>query len=58
MFLSCVEILSGIQLKLDFLQNFKVAQKSVKSPCTIVHGLWPNFIKLDLEKILRFYNFF
>ena len=45
MFLSCVEILSEIQLKMDFLHIFKVAQKSVESPCTIVHGLRPNFTK-------------
>ena len=30
-----------------FLQIFKVAQKSGQSPCTIVHGLWPNFGKND-----------
>ena len=28
-----------------FLQIFKVAPKSGKSPCTIVQGLWLNFIK-------------
>ena len=26
---------------------FKVAQKSGQSPCTIVHGLGPNFMKND-----------
>ena len=30
-----------------FLPIFKVAQKSGKSPCTIVQGHWPNFIKND-----------
>ena len=45
MHLCCVESLSRFQSKLDFLQIFKVAPKSSKSPCTIVQGLWPNFIK-------------
>ena len=31
--------------KLDFLQIFKVAQKLGQTPCTIVQGLRPNFIK-------------
>ena len=30
-----------------FLQIFKVAQKSGQSPCTVVHGLGPNFGKND-----------
>ena len=35
-------------IKIDFfLQIFKVAQKLDRSPCTIVHGLEPNFIKND-----------
>ena len=46
MHLCCVEILSGFRSNLDFLQIFKVAQKSGQSPCTIiVQGIWPNFIK-------------
>ena len=45
MYLCCVEILSEFRLKLDFLRIFKVAQKSGQSPCTIVHGLGPNFAK-------------
>ena len=45
MYLCCVESLSRFQSKLDFLQIFKVAPKSSKRPCTIVQGLWPNFIK-------------
>ena len=46
-----------IPIKLDFLQISKVAQKSDQSPCTIVHGPWPNFIKNEKERILHFYNF-
>ena len=45
MFLCCVENLSSFQSKLDFLEIFEVAQKSSQSPCTIVQGLRPNFIK-------------
>ena len=45
MYLCCLEILSGFQSKLDFLQFFKVAPKSGQTPCTIVQGHWPNFIK-------------
>ena len=45
MFLCCVSSLSRFQLKLDFLRIFKVAPKSGQSPCTIVHGLGPNFTK-------------
>ena len=41
-----------------FLQIFKVAQKSGQSPCTMVQGLWPNFVKNEKERILHFYNFF
>ena len=47
-----------ILIKIGFLRIFKVAQKSSQSPCTIVHGLEPNFIKIDNERILNFYNFF
>ena len=47
MVLCCVESLSWFRSKLDFLKNFKVAQKSGQSPCTIVHGLEPNFVKND-----------
>ena len=38
MYLCYIETSSGFQLKLDFLQIFKVAQKLGQSPCTIVHG--------------------
>ena len=56
MYLCCVEILSRFQSKLDFLRIFnKVAQKSDQSPCTIVQGHWPNFIKNEKERILHFY---
>ena len=34
-----------ILIKIGFLRNFKVAPKPGESPCTIVHGLSPNFIK-------------
>ena len=58
MYLCCIEILSGFRSKLDFLQIFKVAPKSGQTPCTIVQGHWPNFIKNEKERILHFYNFF
>ena len=58
MFLCCVESLSWFRSKLDFLWIFKVAQKSGQSPCTIVHGLGPNFIKIGKERILHFYFIF
>ena len=58
MYLCCVESLNWFRSKLDFLWIFKVAPKSGKSPCTIVHGLWPNFTKNEKERILHFYNFF
>ena len=57
MYLYCVESLNWFRSKLDFLQIFKVAQKSGQSPCTIVHGLGPNFAKIEKERILHFYNF-
>ena len=38
-----------IPIIIGFLRIFKVAQKSGKSPCTIVHGLGPNFIKNGRE---------
>ena len=58
MYLCCVESLSRFQSKLDFLWIFKVTQKSGQSPCTIVHGHWPNFIKIGKERILHFYYIF
>ena len=36
-----------IPIKIKFFMNFKVTQKSGQRPCTIVHGLQPNFIKND-----------
>ena len=45
MFLCCTETLSSFRSKLNFLQIFKVAQKSGQTPCTIVQGVWPNFVK-------------
>ena len=47
-----------IPIKIGFFTNFKVAQKLGQSPCTIVQGHWPNFIKNGKERILDFYNFF
>ena len=47
-----------IPIKIGFSRIFKVAQKSGQSPCTIVHGLEPNFMKNEKERILHFYNFF
>ena len=47
MYLCCVESLSSFRSSLNFLQIFKVAQKSGQSPCTIVQGLEPNFAKND-----------
>ena len=47
-----------IPIKIGFLKNFKVAPKSGQSPCTIVHGLGPNFTENEKERILNFYNFF
>ena len=45
MYLCCVSSLSGFRSKFDFLQTFKVVPKSDQTPCTIVQGQWPNFIK-------------
>ena len=47
-----------IPITIGFLRIFKVAPKSGQSPCTIVQGLWPNFMKIEKERILHFYNFF
>ena len=47
-----------IPIKIGFFTNFKVAQKSGQTPCTIVQGHWPNFIKNGWERNLYFYNFF
>ena len=47
-----------IPIKIGFFMNFKVAQKSGQSPCTIVHGPWPNFMKNEKERILHFYYIF
>ena len=41
MYLCCVEILSGLRSKLDFLQIFKVTQKLGQRPCTT--GSWAKF---------------
>ena len=34
-----------IPMQIGFFMNFRVAQKSGQSPCTIVHGLGSNFGK-------------
>ena len=47
-----------VPIKPGFLRILKVAQKSGQSPCTIVHGLRPNFAKIEKQRILHFYNFF
>ena len=47
-----------IPIKIGFFTNFKVAQESGQSPCTIVQGHWPNFIKNEKERILHFYYIF
>ena len=57
MYLCCVESLSSFRSNLDFLLIFKVTQKSSKSPFTIVQGFWPNFIKIENEKIINFIIF-
>ena len=46
-----------IPIKIGFFMNFKFAQKSGQSPCTIVHGLGPNSTEIERERILHFYNF-
>ena len=58
MYLCCVESLSRFRSKLDFLRIFKVAPKLGQTPCTIVQGHWPNFIKIGYKRILNFYDFF
>ena len=47
-----------ILIKIGIFTNFKVTQKSGQSPCTIVHGLGPNFMKIGKERILHFYYIF
>ena len=42
----------------NFLRIFKVAQKSDQRHCTIVQGLWSNFVKNEKERILNFYYIF
>ena len=58
MFLCYVENLSGFRTKLDFLRILKVAPKSGQTPCTIVQGCQPNFIKNGMVRILHFYYIF
>ena len=37
-----------IPIKIRFFTKiFKFAQKSGQRPCTIVQGVWPNFVKND-----------
>ena len=45
MYLGCVSSLSSFRSSLDFLRFFIVAQKSGRSPCTIVQGFFSNFAK-------------
>ena len=35
----------------------KLIAKLSKSPCTIVHGHWPNFAKIEKEKFFFLYFF-
>ena len=46
-----------ILITIGFFMNFKVAQKSGQRPCTIVQGLWPNFIKNGYKKFSIFIIF-
>ena len=46
-----------IPINFEFFMIFNIAKKSGPSPCTIVHGLWPNFAKNEKERILHFNNF-
>ena len=59
---TCTYVVENVSVDSDqnwiFLQIFEVAPKSGQSPCTVVHGLGPNFIKNEKERILHFYNFF
>ena len=41
-----------------FLRFLKVSPKLGQSPCTVVQGHWPNFIKNGKERILHFYYIF
>ena len=44
-----------ILIKIGFLKKiFKVAPKSGQSPCTIVQGHWPNFMKNEKERISQY----
>ena len=36
-----------IPIKTGFLKKILITQKLGQSPCTIVQGHWPNFIKND-----------
>ena len=55
MYLYCIEILNWFWSILDFLGIFlQVTPKLGQSPYTIVHGLWPNFVKNVKERILHF----
>ena len=47
-----------IPIKIRFLKNFEVVQKSGQTPCTVVQGCWPNFIKNGKMRILHFYYIF
>ena len=46
-----------ILIKIGFFTNFKVTQKSGQTPCTIVQGLGPNFVKNEKERFHHFYIF-
>ena len=54
MYLCCVETLSGFQSKLDFLQIFKVTQKSGQRHCTIVQGIRPKMARKEFSVFIIF----
>ena len=48
-----------IPIKIGIFYEFlKLLQNWAKVPVLIVHGLGPNFVKNEKERILHFYNFF
>ena len=54
MYLCCVESLSGLRSKLDFLQIFKFAPKLGQTPCTIVQGHWPKMARREFSIFIIF----
>ena len=54
MYLCCVADSNQNWIFYEFLKLLK----NLVSPCTIVHGLGPNYAKIEKERILHFYIFF